>query len=423
MGLSLALGLTTVPATAVPGRPSAAAPAAPAAPTAPALAPPSPDLPGLPPVSLELAAVPVDGGAVRRALASYEQADRALAGAQARRTALDHGLSGAAAQQRRLEAELAAATARAAGARSRLQQVERAIGDLGVNLFVTGGSAARLDAALTAEQPSINDQDRQLALGSAALDVLLAERTAYRARLQDAQQQAAAARADLDAVTADAAELSAGRPAAVEDEAAAAPSVAAERVAYESARVLATVDGVDFPLVALDAYHRAARSIEIEAPDCGVRWWAIAGISRIEGRHGTYGGSSLDERGDTTTRIIGIQLNGTNQTQVVPDTDGGALDGDAAYDRAVGPMQFIPGTWARFAADGNGDSVASPFNLYDATLAAARYLCRASGALAEDDALRRAYFSYNHSEAYVENVLRWARLYEKSVEVPVPDPS
>ena len=96
----------------------------------------------------------------------------------------------------------------------------------------------------------------------------------------------------------------------------------------------------------------------------------------------------------------------------------GALDGDPAFDRAVGPMQFIPQTWSRFAADGNHDGLATPFNLYDATLAAARYLCRSSGGLGEEPGLRTAYFSYNHSDAYVDRVLSFARLYEHSVEVP-----
>jgi membrane-bound lytic murein transglycosylase B len=194
--------------------------------------------------------------------------------------------------------------------------------------------------------------------------------------------------------------------------------VAEERVAYEEARVLAPVEGVEFPLVALDAYYRAARSSEQEDPACGVRWWAIAGISRVEGHHGTYGGAALDPRGDATKRIIGIQLNGTNATQSIGDSDGGALDGDPVYDRAVGPMQFIPQTWARFAADGNEDGTATPFNLYDATLAAARYLCRASKGLQDDGGLRTAYFSYNHSLDYVERVLSFARGYEHAVEVP-----
>jgi membrane-bound lytic murein transglycosylase B len=158
-------------------------------------------------------------------------------------------------------------------------------------------------------------------------------------------------------------------------------------------------------------------------PECAVPWWAIAAISRVEGRHGTYGGSVLDQLGWATPDIIGIQLNGQRNTRVIGDTDGGMLDHDPAYDRAVGPMQFIPSTGRRVAADGNFDQQANPHNLYDATLAAAAYLCRASSGLASEEGLRRAYFSYNHSLAYVENVLRWARSYEQlGLLEPGPSP-
>jgi membrane-bound lytic murein transglycosylase B len=210
----------------------------------------------------------------------------------------------------------------------------------------------------------------------------------------------------------------ADRPSAIREEVARAKAVADERVAYEEARVLAQVEGVEFPLVALDAYYRAAAAVAEERPTCGVEWWALAGISRVEGRHGTYGGTRLMPNGDTDKRIIGIQLNGTNSTRVVRDTDGGRLDGDPSYDRAVGPMQFIPQTWQRFEADGNEDGTESPFNLYDATRAAATYLCTANSGLDADPGLRAAYFSYNHSLLYVDSVLGYARLYERSVEVP-----
>lgn len=424
--IAVALGAPGWPAAGSSGPHVVAAGARPMAPNpaVTALAPPSPDLPGLPPVSLDLAAVPVDSSDLQRALRAYEEVDGALAAAQARRLEVDRGLATSRVEQQRRTAELAAARASAAAAQARLDVVDAAIADLSISLYVDGGSAARIDAALTDEQPAINDHDRQRVLASASLDVLLAEHQAYEARLEAAQARIAVATDALAAVATDRAALSEARPAATEAEAAAAPPVAEERVRYEGARVLATVDGVDFPLVALDAYHRAAGTISEEDPACAVRWWAVAGISRVEGRHGTYGGSRLDEQGDTTQRIIGIQLNGTNATRVVADTDGGEIDGDPAYDRAVGPMQFIPETWRRFAADGNDDGVQSPFNLYDATLAAARYLCRASTALDAEPGLRQAYFSYNQSEAYVTNVLGWARLYEARVELPgAPEPT
>ena len=81
-------------------------------------------------------------------------------------------------------------------------------------------------------------------------------------------------------------------------------------------------------------------------------------------------------------------------------------------------MQFIPQTWSRFQADGNDDGTISPFNLYDATLAAAKYLCTASSGLDADPGLRTAYFSYNHSLAYVDAVLGYAASTRAEVEVP-----
>ncbi len=39
-----------------------------------------------------------------------------------------------------------------------------------------------------------------------------------------------------------------------------------------------------------------------------------------------------------------LPLNGANGTQAIRDTDAGQLDGDSIWDRAVGPMQFIPST-------------------------------------------------------------------------------
>ena len=83
-------------------------------------------------------------------------------------------------------------------------------------------------------------------------------------------------------------------------------------------------------------------------------------------------------------------------------------------------MQFIPQTWSRYQADGNEDGTISPFNLYDATLAAAKYLCTSSSGLDADAGLRTAYFSYNHSVPYVDTVLGYARLYERTIDVPDP---
>jgi len=79
-----------------------------------------------------------------------------------------------------------------------------------------------------------------------------------------------------------------------------------------------------------------------------------------------------------------------------PDTDGGMLDGDTTWDRAVGPFQFIPSTWARWKADGNADGVADPQNIEDAALAAGRYLCAGGTNLADGTGWWRTILSYDN---------------------------
>jgi membrane-bound lytic murein transglycosylase B len=419
--LALALGVVALaPATPARAENPAADPAAPAAPTAP-IAPPSPDLPGLPATSIELAQVEVGGADFERARSSYREVDARHAAAQTARHELDHTASVLAQRLGELEVTRASADARAAALTARLGAVERAIQELAVETFVAGGEDERLNAAVASETPAINEAEKRDVLGGLSMDVLLTERAAYRARIDEAKERASTATADLAQARKALDALRGDRPESLDEELGAAKRVATERVTYEEARVLAIVEGVEFPLVALDAYYRAAGATAEERPRCGVEWWGVAGISKVEGRHGTYGGAELLPNGDTSKRIVGIQLNGTKDTAVIADTDGGALDGDPGYDRAVGPMQFIPQTWKRFAADGNEDGTTSPWNLYDAALAAANYLCTASSGLSDDPGLRRAYFAYNHSELYVRSVLDYARGYERALEVPEPE--
>ncbi len=187
--------------------------------------------------------------------------------------------------------------------------------------------------------------------------------------------------------------------------------------AVRNARWGSLVRGLDLPLVVLDAYVRAARTVSAQRPGCGVEWWMLAGIGRVESGHGTFGGAVVQADGTATPPIIGIPLSGARNTAVILDSDGGLLDGDVVYDRAVGPMQFIPTTWAVFAVDGNGDGYADPHNLYDVATAAANYLCRAAGSVANPAGLDRAYFAYNHSLDYVNKVRGFAFEY-RNFNVP-----
>ena len=190
--------------------------------------------------------------------------------------------------------------------------------------------------------------------------------------------------------------------------------------AIADTRLEGNVNDLDFSLVALDAYYKAAKRMAFLDPTCRIRWSFIAGISRTEGRHGTYGGAELSADGQVDPPILGIALDGSNGTASIGDTDGGEYDGDPATDRAVGPMQLIPSTWVRWAIDGNGDGEIDPQNMYDSAMAAAAYLCHSGPDLDTDEGIRRAAFSYNQSSEYVELVLGRAKDYDAYTLPGVP---
>jgi hypothetical protein len=168
----------------------------------------------------------------------------------------------------------------------------------------------------------------------------------------------------------------------------------------------------------LAAYQRAERTLARTDPGCGVHWSVLAGIGRIESGHARSG--RVDVNGRTLSPILGPQLAGGPGVAAIRDTDGGRLDGDRAWDRAVGPMQFIPSTWRSQAADGNDDGNSDPHNVFDATLAAGQYLCSGNGNLRDRTQLAAAVFRYNHSESYVRSVLAWADAYARGV-MPTPN--
>jgi membrane-bound lytic murein transglycosylase B len=173
------------------------------------------------------------------------------------------------------------------------------------------------------------------------------------------------------------------------------------------------------PVVALNAYRLAAARLASAQPGCGLQWWLLAGIGRVESNHGQYGGASLTATGESRPHIVGPALDGTAYDYIA-DTDGGRLDGDPRVDHAVGPMQFIPSTWALYGIDADNDGVASPFDLNDAALAAARYLCAAGGDLSTAAGQRRAVLAYNHSDEYLALVLGIAAAYAQDVPVATP---
>jgi membrane-bound lytic murein transglycosylase B len=175
--------------------------------------------------------------------------------------------------------------------------------------------------------------------------------------------------------------------------------------------------GLRIPAIALNAYRNAERMMSAAAPGCGVSWNLLAGIGRIESLH-AYGGAT-DARGTAVNPILGPALDGTLPgNEIIVQS---AHSGRVVYARAMGPMQFLPGTWARYASDGDGDGKADVQNVYDASLAAARYLCSGGLSLRDSSQVTTAILRYNNSVAYARNVLGWAAAYATGV-MPVDLP-
>ncbi|MFF4396494.1 lytic murein transglycosylase [Streptomyces sp. NPDC001480] len=179
----------------------------------------------------------------------------------------------------------------------------------------------------------------------------------------------------------------------------------------------ASVPGAVLPATVFAAYRHAESELARTAPGCRLRWQLPAAIGQVES--GQADGGRVTADGTSVTPILGPRLDG-GAFAVVRDTDGGVYDGDRVYDRAVGPMQFIPSTWDRWGADGNGDGRADPDNVFDAALAAGRYLCAGGRDLSDPAGLDAAILAYNHSEAYLRTVRAWYAYFLNGHRV-VPD--
>jgi membrane-bound lytic murein transglycosylase B len=171
------------------------------------------------------------------------------------------------------------------------------------------------------------------------------------------------------------------------------------------------------PATVLDAYKKAEAELRSSKPGCNLPWQLLAAIGKVESGQARGGRVSAD--GTTLSPILGPVLDG-NGFALIKDTDHGAYDGNSRYDQAVGPMQFIPSTWAWAGRDGNGDGKKDPNNVYDAALAAGHYLCRDGWDLSREADLHSAILSYNNSQDYLNTVLSWLEYYRKGTH-SVPD--
>lgn len=170
------------------------------------------------------------------------------------------------------------------------------------------------------------------------------------------------------------------------------------------AEAAATTGGIGS--VALGAYVSAQYRMALEQPECHLSGAVLAGIGKAESNHGRL----LAEDGTAIDAIIGVALDGTGGNAAVRDTDGGRLDGDTVWDRAIGPFQFLSTYWGSAGRDGNGDGRVDAQNIHDAAWSAAVKLC-SSGDLSDPAVLRGALHAYNRSWVYVDRVIELARAY------------
>lgn len=311
---------------------------------------------------------------VDRARAEYERALHGVAGAVTRELDADEQatLAGLAALNARQD--------RAAAVRA-LEQ--------------SGGSFGMLEGVLTATSPSelaarwkqsteVVDLLATAADGERVRADLLARKAAVSERRTDrvmvtvSDVEAAFARLDsalreqqqvLDTLDARARELAQAERAEAR--------IAAERAAAAAAATdvasSATAGGIPQNFLAL--YQAAATTCP------GLPWPVLAAVGQVESGHGSNMG---------------------------PSSAG-----------AMGPMQFLPSTFAGYAVDGDRDGVADIWNPADAIYSAARYLC-ANGGGNGPQGLYNALWRYNHADWYVLMVVEVAGQIARRFGQPVP---
>jgi len=177
-----------------------------------------------------------------------------------------------------------------------------------------------------------------------------------------------------------------------------------------------TAAATRIPERALAAYAGAAIAKAAAMPECGISWNTIAGIGAAESDHGRHGGAAAGTDGRVTPPIYGVPLSGGEGVEHIADSDGGAIDGDAEFDRAVGPFQLIPQTWRNWHTDGSGDGVEDPQNIDDAAMATVNYLCRSSTAIDTEAGWRAAITAFNSPSSYLDTVAGYAVQYAEAVD-------
>ena len=120
-----------------------------------------------------------------------------------------------------------------------------------------------------------------------------------------------------------------------------------------------------------------------------VPWEVLAGIGKVECDHGRDPDPACWQEGHTNAAGAG------------------------------GPMQFLASTWQQYGIAANGSSAPNRWNAADAIVSAANFL-KQNGA---PDKIEQAVFAYNHSDAYVQQVLAWAGLYASTYSANATAPA
>ena len=92
-------------------------------------------------------------------------------------------------------------------------------------------------------------------------------------------------------------------------------------------------------------------------------------------------------------------------------SDAPGVHSGANFAGAEGPMQFEPATFAAYAVDADPSAPLSVYDPADAIYTAAAMLCANGAASVTQAGISQAVFAYNHSDAYVADVLAWAARY------------
>ncbi len=184
---------------------------------------------------------------------------------------------------------------------------------------------------------------------------------------------------------------------------------------------VSTLSTNGIPSSALYAYRRAETLLGKADEACRLPWNLIAAIGRVESNHGRTNGNSLDADGVAQPGIYGVPLDGNDGRARINDTDSGSLDKNSVYDLAVGPMQFIPGTWASVGVDSDNDGTKNPQSINDAATSAGIYLCAGEGDLSKSSDAAVAVKRYNNSDAYVDLVLQISSAYAQGDFTQSPD--